>query len=124
MTTLQSDRNALVTAIPSLVPDAAGVDWLIDHAKRWVDLQQTPANQRRISLVLANYPVRDGRLANGVGLDTPASAAAILEWLRLDGVDLGEAALPESGDALMRALLSGRTNDPESFHRDDVKRKE
>ena len=115
---LQADRNALETAIPSLVPDADGVDWLIDHAKRWVDLQQTPANQRRISLVLANYPVRDGRLANGVGLDTPASAAAILEWLRLDGLDLGEAALPESGDALMRALLSGRTNDPESFHRD------
>ena len=28
-----------------------------------------------MALVLANYPSRDGRLANGVGLDTPASAA-------------------------------------------------
>ena len=113
----QSDPNALATAIPSLVPNESGIQWLIEHAKRWVELQETPVNQRRISLVLANYPVRDGRLANGVGLDTPASSVSILEWLRDDGVDVGDAELPDSGDALMRALLSGRTNDPESFHR-------
>ena len=31
----------------------------------------------RVAIVLANYPNRDGRLANGVGLDTPQSLAAI-----------------------------------------------
>ena len=30
------------------------------------------ASERRVAIVLANYPNRDGRLANGVGLDTPA----------------------------------------------------
>ena len=32
---------------------------------------ETPASERRIALVLANYPHRDGRIGNGVGLDTP-----------------------------------------------------
>jgi hypothetical protein len=36
------------------------------------------AERRRLALVLANYPTRNSRLANGVGLDTPASTAAIL----------------------------------------------
>ncbi|MGB1416178.1 MAG: cobaltochelatase subunit CobN [Synechococcus sp.] len=114
---LDTAPNTLATAIPTLVPEPEGIRWLIDHVQRWVTLQQTPAHQRRIGLVLANYPVRDGRLANGVGLDTPASCVAILAWLRADGVDLGDAPLPDDGDALMRALLKGRTNDPESFHR-------
>ena len=114
---LQADPNGLATAIPTLVPDGEGLDWVVEHARRWVELQSTPAAQRRVSLVLANYPVRDGRLANGVGLDTPASCVAILNWLREEGLDLGADDLPASGDALMQALLRGRTNDPESSHR-------
>jgi len=45
------------------------------------------ASQRRIALILANYPSRDGRLANGVGLDTPASCVEILKarsWLGIE----------------------------------------
>ena len=42
-------------------------------------LRQTPRAARRIAIVLANYPNRDSRLANGVGLDTPA---AVIEVLR------------------------------------------
>ena len=37
-----------------------------------------PAAERRVAIVLANYPNRDGRIGNGVGLDTPASGVAIL----------------------------------------------
>ena len=39
---------------------------------RWARLRATPAAERRVALVLANYPNRDGRIGNGVGLDTPA----------------------------------------------------
>ncbi len=38
---------------------------------RWVRLRAKPPAERRIALVLANYPNRDGRIGNGVGLDTP-----------------------------------------------------
>ncbi len=34
---------------------------------------------KRVALILANYPNRDGRLGNGVGLDTPAGVAGSAE---------------------------------------------
>ncbi|MFM7312007.1 MAG: cobaltochelatase subunit CobN, partial [Cyanobium sp.] len=80
-------------------------------------LRRTPAQDRRVALVLANYPTRNSRLANGVGLDTPESTAAMLGWLRQAGYDLGDAPLPSDGEALIQRLLAGRSNDPESGHR-------
>ena len=114
---LRTDDPRLATAIPGVVPDDDGIRWLVDHARRWVRLRETDANQRRVALVLANYPVRDGRLANGVGLDTPASCLSILQWLQQEGMALGREPLPCDGEALMQSLLAGRTNAPESLNR-------
>ncbi len=58
--------------------------------------------------MLANYPGRDGRIGNGVGLDTPASAISILQALA--GADYRIADAPGDGDALIRRLLHGPTN--------------
>ena len=111
---LTMDQGQLATALPRLIPDAAGLRWLVEHSTGWINLRRTPVQQRCLALVLANYPVRDGRLANGVGLDTPASCVSILRWLAASGYDLGDDPFPADGDALMRTLLSGRTNAPES----------
>ncbi|MFN9661820.1 MAG: cobaltochelatase subunit CobN [Cyanobacteriota bacterium] len=100
-----------------LQPDPSRLAWVVELTARWLVLRQTPEAERRLALVLANYPTRDGRLANGVGLDTPASTAALLHTLRREGYDVGREPLPPDGDALMRSLLGGRTNDPESDHR-------
>jgi cobaltochelatase CobN len=104
-------------AVPSQVPDLEGIDWLIDHSQRWIRLRQTSNSDRRVGMVLANYPVKDGRVANGVGLDTPASCVAMLHWLKQSGHNLGPETLPSDGDALMQFLLQGRTNSPEGLHR-------
>ena len=107
----------LATALQRYVPDADRLGWVAELAARWCALRGTPAQQRRLALVLANYPTRNSRLANGVGLDTPASAAAMLGWLREAGYTLGPHPLPADGDGLIQALLAGRSNDPESQHR-------
>jgi cobaltochelatase CobN len=72
-----------------------------------------------VALVLANYPTRNARLANGVGLDTPASVSLTLAELQRSGHDLGgpSVTVPKDGDGLVQALLAGRTPDPESDHR-------
>ncbi len=75
----------------------------------WARLRHTPAATRRVALVLANYPNRDGRLANGVGLDTPASVAAAVAALAQDGYAVADA--PTDGQALMARLTAGVTND-------------
>ena len=58
--------------------------------------------------MLSNYPNKDGRIANGVGLDAPASTANVLKAMREAGYRLDGA--PETGAALMELLLAGPTN--------------
>ena len=84
------------------------VAWVADLAAAWARLRRTPSAGRRVALILANYPNRDGRLANGVGLDTPASTIAVLDRLAAEGYPVEGA--PATPEALMARLLSGPTN--------------
>ncbi|MBB2496289.1 cobaltochelatase subunit CobN [Aquipseudomonas ullengensis] len=86
-----------------------GMDFVSELARRWCELQRTPAMDKRIALVLANYPTRDGRIGNGVGLDTPAAALNILWALQQQGYPVE--GLPDTGTALIHQLLGGVTND-------------
>jgi len=84
------------------------VDFVADLAANWARLRRTPAAERRVALVLANYPNRDGRLANGVGLDTPAGTVEVLKAMGSVGYDVGD--FPADGDALIDHLKAGPTN--------------
>lgn len=96
-------------------PDPERVNFLADMVASWVRLRRTPVAEKRIAIVLANYPNEDGRVANGVGLDTPASCLQIWHALRAAGYRVGTPC--RSGDELIHRLLSYRTNDPESSGR-------
>jgi cobaltochelatase CobN len=98
---------------PKVVPNR--VAFVADLAANWARLRQAPPAERRVALVLANYPNRDGRIGNGVGLDTPASTAAIIAALREAGYATGDA--PEDGATLMRLMTAGVTNDLSSMDR-------
>jgi cobaltochelatase CobN len=90
------------------------MDFVAQLARRWTDLARVPNGQKRIALILANYPTRDGRIGNGVGLDTPAAALNILRALYEEGYPL-PAELPDSGTALIQQLLGGVSNDLDSL---------
>ena len=83
------------------------VDFVARLAANWARLRRTPRAERRVALVLANYPNRDGRLANGVGLDTPASTVAALGMLGRAGYAVE---VPGDGATLMARLMAGPTN--------------
>src|SRR5215471_14264927 len=89
-------------------PVADRIAFVADLARNWSRLREKPPAKRRIGLILANYPNRDGRIGNGVGLDTPASAIAILQALAQAGYRVADA--PENPDALVARLLDGPTN--------------
>ncbi|MGF7153318.1 cobaltochelatase subunit CobN [Novosphingobium gossypii] len=99
--------------VPRVAPDR--VAFVADLAANWAALRRTPPKARKVALVLANYPNRDGRIGNGVGLDTPASAASILSSLAAAGYDIADA--PTDGQALMRLMTAGVTNDLSSLDR-------
>jgi cobaltochelatase CobN len=111
-----ASSQELATALTRQVPDPERLAWIAALTAAWIELRRTPAPERRLALVLANYPTRNSRLANGVGLDTPASAVLMLHWLAEAGYRLGPD-LPGDGDQLIQRLLAGRSNDPESGHR-------
>jgi len=94
-------------------PHAERMDFVAELARRWSELARLPNAQKRIALILANYPTRDGRIGNGVGLDTPAAALNILAALQQQGYPVQD--LPASGTALIQALLGGVSNDLESL---------
>lgn len=89
-------------------PEPERMAFVAELARRWCVLRDKPNADKRVALVLANYPNDDSRLANGVGLDTPASTVALLHAMQGEGYATG--ALPESSDTLMAALVAGVTN--------------
>ncbi|MDQ2090600.1 cobaltochelatase subunit CobN [Marimonas arenosa] len=84
------------------------IDFVARLTANWAKLRHTVPADRKVALVLANYPNKDGRLANGVGLDTPAATAHALSLLAENGYRVD--APPADSDALMQAILAGPTN--------------
>jgi len=87
------------------------VNYIAQLAKNWVKLTHKKNVNKKVALILANYPNKDGRIANGVGLDTPASCINILQTLKANNYDIQ--GIPEDGDKLIFQLIEGVTNDLE-----------
>ena len=92
--------------VPKILEDR--VNYVSQLAANWTKMRKAKVQDRRVALVLANYPNKDGRIGNGVGLDTPASAAAILNALGEAGYATADA--PTDGAALMAHMTGGITN--------------
>src|SRR5713226_2970809 len=71
-------------------PEPDRVDYVARLAAAWARLGRTPTKDRRLALVLSDYPARGGRTGYAVGLDTAASAAEILKLLGDQGYDTGQ----------------------------------
>ncbi|MFN6546696.1 cobaltochelatase subunit CobN [Mycolicibacterium nivoides] len=91
-------------------------------AVRHARLRAIPAAEKRVAVVFSAYPTKHARIGNAVGLDTPASAVALLRTMREAGYDIGEAAAPGDlativdsgdGDALIHSLIERGGQDPD-----------
>ncbi|MFJ2348346.1 cobaltochelatase subunit CobN [Streptomyces antimycoticus] len=93
--------------LPVYAADAERAARVAGIAVRHARLRHIPAADKRLALVLSAYPTKHSRIGNAVGLDTPASAVALLRRLRADGYDLG----PEDGPDALPGLVSGDGDD-------------
>jgi cobaltochelatase CobN len=99
--------------LSAYAPDTDGIKRAVSLTANWVRLRATARAERRVAIVLANYPIRDGRLANGVGYDAPESTVRILRLLDDEGYSLangGVRSMPENGNQLIDLLQAGPTN--------------
>ncbi|MFM8598149.1 MAG: cobaltochelatase subunit CobN [Mycobacterium sp.] len=98
----------------SYVPDTERCARVAGLAVRHAMLRRVAPADKRLAVVFSAYPTKHSRIGNAVGLDTPASAIALLRALREHGYDIGEVPGVEArdGDALMHALIERGGQDP------------
>ncbi|NEA98800.1 cobaltochelatase subunit CobN [Streptomyces sp. SID13726] len=101
--------------LPAYVADPERAARVAGIAVRHARLRHIPAAEKRVALVLSAYPTKHSRIGNAVGLDTPASAVALLRRLREEGYDFSGADVPGlvsgDGDELIRALIEAGGHD-------------
>ena len=90
------------------VPLKNRIEFVAQLAANWARLRRAKPIDRRVALLMANYPNKDGRLANGVGLDTPAAVLNVLQTMQAEGYAVSN--LPSDSDALIAHLQAGVTN--------------
>ncbi|NEC07498.1 cobaltochelatase subunit CobN [Streptomyces sp. SID7909] len=103
--------------LPSYVADDERASRVAGIAVRHARLRHIPNAEKRVALVLSAYPTKHSRIGNAVGLDTPASAVALLRRLREEGYDFGTEEVPGlasgDGDELIYALIEAGGHDQE-----------
>jgi cobaltochelatase CobN len=92
-------------------PEPDRVAMVADRIAAHVLLQALPASERRVAILMPDYPGAPGRTGYAVGLDVPASVVALLDDLSAAGYavngapktprELLDALSPDAGDATL-----------------------
>ena len=85
-------------------PLRSRVEFVAALAANWAGLRRKPRAEKKLALILSDYPAKGGRTGYAVGLDTPQSALTIAHRLVDEGYSLST--LPSAGE-LMTTLTSG-----------------
>jgi cobaltochelatase CobN len=85
------------------LPEADRIAILADRIAALIKLQATPRSERRVAMLLPDYPGAAGRAGYAVGLDVPESIVGLLS--EMEQADYGVAGAPTTSRALLDALL-------------------
>lgn len=88
----------------AMCPHASRIDTLADRTLRLIELRKTPKNERRVAMVIFNFPPNAGNTGTAANLSVFQSLLNTLRALREDGYDVD---VPESVDALRNAIVEG-----------------
>jgi magnesium chelatase subunit H len=90
---------------PDLLPLPERVERAADRVAGWVRLRRKPRDERRLAVVLFNFPPNAGAVGTAAFLDVWASLHATLTRLRDEGYRVAD--LPADGDGLRDRVLGG-----------------
>ncbi|QQO32017.1 cobaltochelatase subunit CobN [Bradyrhizobium diazoefficiens] len=85
-------------------PDEERVKAVAARVAAWRNLAEKPAAEKRLAIVLSNYPGRPHQIAHAVGLDALASVEALVSDLTEAGFDVAPVAA--LGETLLRQHLT------------------
>ena len=95
------------------------VDLVARLAIKWANLRMKPNSDKRVAVILSNYPTKDARIGNAVGLDTPASVIRLLHALKKSGYHVTD--IPENGDELVHRIIERCSNDQDSLTEEQLR---
>jgi cobaltochelatase CobN len=98
---LPTQEDLCFTAFGSL-PEADRVEILADRIAALVAVQTKPRPERRVAILLPDYPGAPGRAGYAVGLDVPASVVALLA--DMEKANYAVAGAPKSSRAVLDVL--------------------
>ena len=101
------------------VPRADRVELVARLAIKQATLGMKPNSEKKIALILSNYPTKDARIGNAVGLDTPNSAVLVLNALKDAGYKVAD--IPETGDELVHRIIERCSNDRDSLTEEQLR---
>ena len=109
-----STNKYLCSEITNYKVDKFSINWVAKLASNYIKLNYLKNKDKKVCIVISNYPIKNARIGNGVGLNTPNSLLNILSWLRTEDYELGDRHIPNNSNEFMSELIKLRTNDPES----------
>src|SRR5690606_38785692 len=98
----QEADPALAVGLQVNRPEPDRVAQAADRIAAFLKLQATPRAQRKLAIILPDYPAATGRAGYAVGLDVPQSAIEMLRDLKAEGYQVE--GIPDTPRDLMRLL--------------------
>ena len=118
--TAGSNGNALATSrLQRYVAAPDRMDSLARLAAKWAGLRLKSNADKRIAIIMSNYPTKDARIGNAVGLDTPASVVSLLHALQAAGYQVED--IPADGDELVHRIIERCSNDRDSLTEEQLR---
>lgn len=82
---------------------------VVQRAIKWSKLRYIPVSERKIAIILHNYPPKNSNIGSAAGLDTPESVLRLLEQMKEEGYTIDS--VPDTSADLMDIVTSHMTND-------------
>ena len=111
--------NGLSGRLQRYVPRDDRVELVSRLAIKQANLALKPNSEKKIAVILSNYPTKDARIGNAVGLDTPNSAVLVLNALKDAGYRVTD--IPETGDELVHRIIERCSNDRDSLTEEQLR---
>ncbi len=105
----ESHDSGFVAKIQKYVPEPSRIEFVSGLAINWANLNRKSNTDRKVVIVMSNYPTKDARIGNAVGLDTPASVVNLLNAMSDAGYQISD--IPADGDALVHSIIERCSND-------------
>ena len=111
--------TSLAGRLQRYVPREDRVELVARLAMKQANLGLKPNSEKKIAIILSNYPTKDARIGNAVGLDTPASVIEVLHALKDAGYRVTD--IPEDGDDLVHKIIERCSNDLDSLTEEQLR---